>query len=458
MLMRISLSHSHLTAVNPAHKRIERATDYVGPLSTTGKDVVVAVIDSGISKHPDVVDNIAVAVAFQKDRAPSADEWGHGTAVAGVIVGNGKSSNGEVVGLAPGAKLINLPVFTKQANEDGLAGLRMYNALNWVVDNKDRFGIRVVNISGGMQAALSPDDQNGQLQTFLDPLDSAIKRAVEAGLVIVTAAGNTGPGPGSIMTSPAHHPDVITVGSLDTNGTPDDTSDDFVAEHSSRGPGPMGNVKPDLVAPGTAITLAAAPECDILKNNQALNTAYEPAKALLMAPDDALIGSAFQAIASQQMSSTLFAKALPELARLLPERLKLTLQSVPAEAQPLMALRLAAGLAGKGVLDTEGQPFKAAAAALRSALEKAAPAAVLQTESGATAYMVQDGTSFAAPIVTSVIAHMLEVNSKLTPAQIKDILKSTARPVSGADQYSAGAGALNAQAAIAKARELAGLM
>lgn len=452
--MQISLSHGHLTALNPARKRIERATDYVGPLQTTGKDVVVAVIDSGISKHPDVVDNIAVAVAFQQDRAPSADEWGHGTAVAGVIVGNGKSSNGEVKGLAPGARLINLPVFTKQANEDGLAGFRMHNALNWVVDDKDKFHIRVVNISGGMETLPAPDDLNGQLGTFLDPLDSAIRRAVEAGIVIVSSAGNTGPGPGSITTSPGHHPDVITVGSLDTNGTPADTSDDFVAEHSSRGPGPLGNIKPDLVAPGVGLALAAAAGCDILKDNEALSAAYEPARAVSATPDKDLIAATLQAVTSRQIGAGYFARALPELTRLLPERMKLTLQSVPPEARPLMALRLAGTLSAKGVLDLEGQPFKAATAALRSVLEKMAPAATLQTESGETAYLVANGTSFAAPIVTSVVAHMLEANPRLTPAQVKDILKSTARPVPGADQFSAGAGALDAQAAIAKARQL----
>lgn len=443
----------NLTAINPAAKRVEKPTDYVGPLETTGKDVVVAVIDSGISKHPDLVDSIAVAVTFNKDRDPSADEWGHGTATAGVIAGNGASSGGEITGVAPGAKLINLPVFTKENNETGQAGFAMLNALNWAVDNQEKFNIRVINISGGLATLPHPDDANAQIATFFDPFDSAIKRAVEAGIVVVAAAGNEGPGPGTITTSPNHHPDVITVGSLDTNGTPNDLSDDFVAEHSSRGPGPLGNVKPDLVAPGVGLLLAAVPGSDIVKDNDARAALYQPLKAL---PDQELLPVLSQAVASRQLSGKAFAAALPELAGLLPERLQATLQAVPEAAKTTMALRLTGALAAKGAVDLSGQPFQAAIAALREGLESLAPAPTLLDAAGQPAYFAENGTSFAAPIVTSVVAHMLEVNPNLTPAEVKEILKSTAQPVPGADVFSAGAGALNAQAAIEKARQMAG--
>ena len=450
--MQIS-SHAGLSAHNPGRRRIERPTDYVGPLETTGKDVTVAVIDSGISKHPDVVDSIAVAVTFRQDRAPSADEWGHGTATAGVIAGNGAASGGEIKGVAPGARLINLPVFTEQANQDGQAGFHMLNALNWVVDNKDKFNIRVVNISGGMAALPHPTDANGQAATFLDPFDSAIRRAVEAGIVLVAAAGNTGPGPGTLNSSPGHHPDVITVGSLDTNGTPADYSDDSVADHSSRGPGPLGNSKPDLVAPGVGLTLAAVPNSQILRDNQARASLHESLQAI---PDRDLLPALGALTASGRLSAALLSPALPELSRLLPERLKVTLQTARPEGQALLAVRLTGALAAKGVLDTEGQPHREAVAALRQAIDRLAPAPTLRTATGETVYLADDGTSFAAPIVTSVIAHMLEVNPDLNPAQVKEILKTTARPVPGADQHSAGAGALNARAAIEAARKLAG--
>jgi subtilisin family serine protease len=118
-----------------------------------------------------------------------------------------------------------------------------------------------------------------------------------------------------------------------------------------------------------------------------------------------------------------------------------------------MALKLTAALAAKGVLDTEGEPFLMAVAACRQALERFAPNPTFGTiEDGQPAYLAQDGTSFATPIVSSVVAHMFEANPDLTPDQVKEILMTTARPVPGADRFSAGAGALNAQAAIEQAR------
>jgi subtilisin family serine protease len=450
--MQVSLSNGQLNTYNPGRRRIERPTDYVGPLETTGKDVVVAVIDSGIAKHPDLLDSIAVAVTFDKDRAPSADDWGHGTATASVIAGNGSASNGEFKGVAPGAKLINLPVFTKEANESGQAGFHMLNALNWVVDNKDKFNIRVVNVSGGMPLLPDPDNTNEQMATFLDPFDAAIKRAVEAGIVVVAAAGNTGPGPSSISSSPGHHPDVITVGSLDTNGTPEDLSDDFVATHSSRGPGPLGNGKPDLVAPGVGLTLAAVPGSQIMQDNEARAALYAKLRGV---DQQSLLPAVGQLVMGRQLSPRLFESALPQLEELLPERMKATLANASVAKRTATALQMSAVLSAKGLLDTEGQPYREAAEALRQAMDRMAPAPIMQSSTGETMYLAEDGTSFATPIVTSVIAHMLEVNPALTPAQVKDILKNTARPVPGADQYSAGAGALNAQAAIEQARTLA---
>jgi subtilisin family serine protease len=174
-------------------------------------------------------------------------------------------------------------------------------------------------------------------------------------------------------------------------------------------------------------------------------------------PDKDFLPFLSQAVSAKQLPSKPFEKALPELTRLLPEQFKGALSKVPPEGQAAMALKLVGALAAKGVLDTEGEPFTSAIAALRRGVEKFAPAPTFGvTASGQPAYMAQDGTSFATPIVSSVIAHMFEVNPNLTPGQVKEILMETARPVPGADRYSAGAGALNAQAAIDKARDLAG--
>lgn len=461
-----------LPSVNPGGKRVEKPTDYVGELATTGKDVGIAVIDSGIYPHPDIDKNLAASVTFYSDNTPDVDEWGHGTGTAGIIVGDGSASDGEVKGVAPGAKVLNLQVLTKQKNESAVEAVTaMQSALNWTVDNKDEFNIKVINISGALapirndnvdvkaaQAAgaqvIQIQDANGQIATFLDPLDSAIKRAVEAGIVVVCAAGNDGPQPGTVWGTPNYRPDVITVGSLDTNGTPENIADDFIAEHSARGPTITGLVKPDLVAPGVGIMMPASPNSDIVRDNEVTAARYQ---ALTATPDEELLHTLSQQVATRQLSSQPFLQALPELMQLLSPDLQAKVSQMPAAAQPSMALRLAGAFAAKGAIDTESPAYKTAAEALRGALDSFAPKATFgEIAGGQPAYLAQDGTSFAAPIVTSVIAHMFEVNPNLTPAQVKDILTSTARSVPGADQISAGAGALDAQAAIEKARELAG--
>lgn len=439
-----------LRAHNPAQKRLEKPTDYIGDLDTSGKDVVVAMIDSGISLHPDLASSIKAAVTFDPNRPPHLDEMGHGTATAGVITGSGAASQGEIKGVAPGAKLINLPVFTQANNANGQSGFTMMSALNWVVENKEKFNIRVLNISGSMKTLPAEDSAEEQLQAFIDPYDSAIRRVVEAGIVVVAAAGNEGPGPGTIDSSPSHHPEVITVGSLDTNGTPQDLSDDFVATHSSRGPTPEGLVKPDLLAPGVGILVAASENSTILTDNLNRSQLYEGLQQL---PDQALLPALGQLLGTGQVSGQSFQSSQGAVSALLSDRMKEAIAQKPAVAQPAMALRLAGALVAKGAVDTQSDSYRQATAALRQGLEDLAPAPVLLDANEKPVYMAEKGTSIAAPIVSGIVAHMLEVNPSLTPGQVKTILKATARAVPGADHHSAGAGALDAKAAIQKARE-----
>jgi subtilisin family serine protease len=471
MQISASTNRIHLRSSNPGGKRVEKPTDYVGPLATTGKDVGIAVIDSGIFPHPDIDHNLAATVTFSSDHTPDVDQWGHGTGTAGIIVGNGAASHGEIKGVAPGAKVISLQVLTKEKNENAADAISsMLSALDWTVENKDKFNIKVINISGalapirndhadiaaaraGGAQVIQVQDAHGQIATFLDPLDSAVKRAVAAGIVVVCAAGNDGPAPGTVWGTPNYRPDVITVGSLDTNGTPQNLADDFIAEHSARGPTITGLGKPDLVAPGVAILMPAAPGSDIVHDNEQVAARYQVLESV---PDKDLLAFLSQAVATRQFASKPFEAALPELSRLLPEQFRGALLKVPPEAQPALALRLTGALAAKGVLDLEGELFKSAVKAVRKASHGLAPKATFgELRDGQPAYLAQDGTSFATPIVTSVVAHMFEVNPDLTPAQVKEILTSTAHPVAGADPFSQGAGALDARAAIEKAREMA---
>lgn len=466
MQISASANRFRLASSNPGQKRVEKPTDYVGPLPTSGKGIGIAVIDSGIFPHADLQDSLAASITFGSHDTPDVDSWGHGTGTAGVIAGSGASSDGEIKGVAPDAKVLNLQVLTKEKSQNPVeAYSAMQSALNWTVDNKDAFNIKVINISGALQPirndsvdiaaaqkggaqVIQVQDANGQIATFLDPLDSAIKRAVAAGIVVVCAAGNDGPQNGTVWGTPNYRPDVITVGSLDTNGTPDNFGDDSIAHHSSRGPTITNLVKPDLVAPGVGILMPASPGSDIVNDNAVRGAAFEAMQAV---PDKDLVTYLATAVSTKQLPSKPFESALPELSRLLPAQFRGALDRVPAEGQAAMAMKLLGALSAKGALNTSGDAYDAAAQALRQATEKFAPAATFGGEGHQPTYMAQDGTSFAAPIVSSIVAHMFEANPNLSPAQVKEILMETARPVPGADRFSAGAGAIDARAAIEKA-------
>ena len=155
--------------------------------------------------------------------------------------------------MAPGAHLINLRVLAADGSGQSSDVLE---AIDWTIENKARYGIRVLNVSLGHPAFEPAAD---------DPLVQAVERAVRAGIVVVCSAGNLGKHPVTgqpiigAINSPGNSPSVITVGALNTKGTPQ-RSDDVVATYSSRGPTyGDGFVKPDLVAPGNRIVSLAAP-------------------------------------------------------------------------------------------------------------------------------------------------------------------------------------------------------
>jgi serine protease AprX len=185
--------------------------------------------------------------------APTAsDEHGHGTHVAGVIAGNGFDSNGARTGIAPAAHLIVVKVL----NGSGQGRISdVIAAFDYLVAHKTVFNIRIANLSIAA----------GVYESFhLDPLTVAARRVVEAGIVVVAAAGNLGRGSDDNpqygrVTAPGNAPWVLTVGASSHMGTID-RSDDTIAAFSSRGPTAIDRTpKPDLVAPGVGIeSLSAA--------------------------------------------------------------------------------------------------------------------------------------------------------------------------------------------------------
>ena len=219
----------------------------------TGRGIGIAMIDSGLTETGPLRGRVAVHVDFVDGaRGAGRDFYGHGTHIAGIMAGNSGVPGG-FRGMAPGAHIINLRVLA--ADGSGQSS-DVIEAIDWTIENKARYGIRVLNVSLGHPAIEAAAD---------DPLVQAVERAVRAGIVVVCSAGNLGKHPVTgqpiigAINSPGNSPSVITVGALNTKGTPQ-RSDDEVASYSSRGPTyGDGFVKPDLVAPGNRIVSLAAP-------------------------------------------------------------------------------------------------------------------------------------------------------------------------------------------------------
>ncbi|CAN5861417.1 hypothetical protein BH10CHL1_BH10CHL1_27230 [soil metagenome] len=206
-----------------------------------GQRIGVAVVDSGISMHYDL--NISrwggqrlVAEAVYNGNSNGEDYYGHGDHVARIIGSNG-GVRGEYIGVAPEVNLINVKV----ANDEGRAKISdVISGLQWVFDNRDRYNIRVVNISMNDSVLESH---------HTSALDAAVEILWFNGIVVVVSAGNNGAGG---IYAPANDPFVITVGATDDQGTAD-IADDEIAPFSAYGVTTDGYAKPDLVAPGTNI-------------------------------------------------------------------------------------------------------------------------------------------------------------------------------------------------------------
>ena len=208
-----------------------------------GQGIGVAIIDSGINPNGDLYTNMGVNrqvadVRFNSDyNLNPSDGYGHGTHVAGIVAGDGSESSSKYIGVAPMANIINVKV----SNDDGSARMKdVVLGLQWVLENKDTYNIRVINLSLNSTDAESYNNS---------PLDAAVEILWFNGVVVVVSAGNKGNG---AIYPPANDPFVITVGAVDDKGTAAIT-DDVVASFSAYGNSEDGAVKPDLVAPGTNI-------------------------------------------------------------------------------------------------------------------------------------------------------------------------------------------------------------
>lgn len=156
----------------------------------TGKGVKITIIDSGVANHSDLT--IAGGKSFVGESY--VDDHGHGTHVAGIIVG--KHNGIGVAGVAPNAEVYAV----KAIKSDGIGDVRVVlQAIDWAIDNH----MDIINLSfGDLEYAQS--------------LHEGIKKASEYGLLIVAASGNEGNdnGTGNTINYPARHEEVISVAAI----------------------------------------------------------------------------------------------------------------------------------------------------------------------------------------------------------------------------------------------------
>lgn len=201
--------------------------------------VGVAVLDTGIYNHIDLYGRIIDFYDCIHHYSNAYDDSGHGTHISGIIAGNGYASHGRFSGVAPFVNLVGVKVLDKKGNgriEDVARGI------DWISDNKDKYNIKVVNISFGMTKFVDGRNISGTCynsSTRSDYLVECVERLWKQGITVVAAAGNSGPGKGSI-TSPGTSKMIITVGAYDVY-------------YSGRGPTDDAVVKPDVVVSGRNI-------------------------------------------------------------------------------------------------------------------------------------------------------------------------------------------------------------
>jgi serine protease AprX len=201
--------------------------------------IAVAILDTGIGRHPDFENRVVAFADFVNGRLASYDDSGHGTHVAGCVGGSGYASHGLYRGMAPACRFC----IGKVLDQNGEGCIEsMYRGLMWVLENRKRYQIRVLNVSLGIGTS-GEMERMGELVELLDA-------AWEQGLVVVCAAGNNGPKEGTISPLGTSRR-VITVGCHE--GGYFGARRGLCENYSGRGSRNMLYRKPDVVAPGTDI-------------------------------------------------------------------------------------------------------------------------------------------------------------------------------------------------------------
>jgi subtilisin family serine protease len=259
-----------------ARNSIEYVGNNVHDLGILGRDISIAILDTGVDddltrtqiQHHDSVDDLdddpetddpkflagveirpSMILNINPDDKMSP---GHGTHVAGIAMGTGAPGDSndddeyDYIGIAPQARLIDVKVL-----EDWRSGSggELLGGIEWCVEHKDEYGIRILSMSLG--GSYNSDGS--------DAISQAVNEAVDAGLIVVVAIGNDGT---NMVPPPAAADKAIVVGAINDMGTVI-RSDDQIWPYSNRGPRQddgdddlTDELKPDVVAPGVNIMSA----------------------------------------------------------------------------------------------------------------------------------------------------------------------------------------------------------
>jgi len=346
--------------------------------------MAAAFLDSGFYAHPDLtqpvnrileyVDLVGGPSGLDALSEPDVSSW-HGMMSSVVAAGNGLLSGGRYRSLAPELAVVLVKVgHAARIKHDDIT-----RGIEWVIQNRERHSIRILNISAG---------GDHEASYLVDGLSRAAEDAVRAGIVVVCAVGNHGERPGYVL-PPASTPAVISVGGLNDLGNP--ALGRLLPYRSSFGPTVDGLQKPEV------ITLADFLVAPILPGTP---TAREA-----------------------ELLTRLDAAADAELSQIIAENRGVfgPLDALEGKKPYLIRQVVAAGLRDGLVVDEH--------------------------------YKRVDGTSFAAPIVTSVVAQMLEANPELGPGEVKRILMLTAQRIPGIEIERQGWGEVRPEAAVEAALE-----
>lgn len=221
-------------------RRLLRIDD-IEKMGYTGKGVVVAILDTGIVEHPDLKGKILLFKDFVNKREYIYDDNGHGTHIAGIICGKTFTNyrkNIRINGIAKDTKIVALKVLNNKGvgkEEQVIEGIK------WIIDNHEKYKIRIVNISFG---TATNSNNDVKMMKYVEML-------WDLGLIVVVAAGNNGPDRGSI-TAPGICRKVITVGVVE-DGKKVIVNGRYTSNYSGRGPTYECIRKPDLIAYGNNI-------------------------------------------------------------------------------------------------------------------------------------------------------------------------------------------------------------